>query len=72
MRVTGGPKSFSPFVLSLVLVLGAGTAAADPEEPPGDPNVAAPADPPAPLAPPPWLMPPPPADPLAPPPPPTE
>jgi lipoprotein-anchoring transpeptidase ErfK/SrfK len=65
MRVTGG--FVAAFVVSLVL--GAGPAAADPEEPPGDPNVAAPADPPAPLAPPPWLMPPPAADPLAPPPP---
>ena len=61
--------SFFAFLLSSVLMLGAGTAAADPDQPPGDPNVAAPADPPAPFAPPPWLMPPPPADPLAPPPP---
>ena len=60
---------FAAFLLSWVLVLTAGTAAADPDQPPGDPNVAAPPDPLAPLAPPPWLMPPPPADPLAPPPP---
>ena len=45
---------------ALSMVLSAGTAAADPD-PPGDPNVAAPADP---AAPPPWLMPPPP-DPMA-------
>jgi lipoprotein-anchoring transpeptidase ErfK/SrfK len=61
---------FVAFLLSPVLLLSAGTAAAEPDQPPGDPNVAAPADPPAPFAPPPWLMPPPPADPLAPPPPP--
>ena len=57
------------FLLSWALVLSAGTAAADPDQPPGDPNVAAPADVPAPPPPPalpPWLMPPPPADPLAP------
>jgi lipoprotein-anchoring transpeptidase ErfK/SrfK len=62
--------------LAALLVLSAGTALADPDQPPGDPGVvAAPADPPAP---PPWLVPPPapdplaappPADPLAPPPP---
>ena len=34
--------------LAALLVLGAGTAAADPDPAPGDPNVAAPADPPAP------------------------
>ena len=45
---------------ALSMVLSTGTAAADPD-PPGDPNVAAPADP---AAPPPWLMPPPP-DPMA-------
>jgi lipoprotein-anchoring transpeptidase ErfK/SrfK len=63
---------FATFLLSWALVLSAGTAAADPDQPPGDPNVAVPADVPAPPPPPglpPWLMPPPPADPLAPPPP---
>ena len=54
-------------VLGWVLVLSAGTATADPDQPPGDPGpVAAPADPPAP---PPWLAPPPAPDPLAAPPP---
>jgi lipoprotein-anchoring transpeptidase ErfK/SrfK len=41
--------------LAALLVLSAGTAAADPDPAPGDPNVAAPADPPAPLAAPPPL-----------------
>jgi lipoprotein-anchoring transpeptidase ErfK/SrfK len=57
-------------VLGWVLVLSAGTALADPDQPPGDPGViAAPPDPPAPNAPPPWLAPPPAPDPLAAPPP---
>jgi lipoprotein-anchoring transpeptidase ErfK/SrfK len=56
--------------LAALLVLSAGTAAADPDPAPGDPNVAAPADPPAPLAAPPPLpapfpAPPPPPAPLA-------
>ena len=56
--------------LAAVLVLGAGTATADPDQPPGDPGlVAVPPDPPAPPAPPPWPAPPPAPDPLAPPPP---
>jgi lipoprotein-anchoring transpeptidase ErfK/SrfK len=45
--------------LTALLVLGAGTAAADPDPVPGDPNVAAPADPGAPPAPPPFAAPPP-------------
>jgi lipoprotein-anchoring transpeptidase ErfK/SrfK len=64
-----GRGLFAAFVLCWVLVLSAGTATADPDQPPGDPDVAAPADPPAPPAPPAWLALPPPADPLAPPPP---
>jgi lipoprotein-anchoring transpeptidase ErfK/SrfK len=61
-----GRGLFAAFVLGWVLVLTAGTATADPDQPPGDPN-AAPADPPAPPAPPVLALPPP-ADPLAPPP----
>ena len=52
--------------LAASLVLGAGTAAADPDPAPGDPNVAAPADPPAP---PPLAAPPPLPAPFPPPPP---
>ncbi len=64
MRLSGGLRGVTAAAFALSLVLGPGTAAADPDDPPpGEPNVAAPADPPAP---PPWLMPPPPADPLAP------
>jgi lipoprotein-anchoring transpeptidase ErfK/SrfK len=62
-----GRGLFAAFVLCWVLVLTAGSATADPDQPPGDPNVAAPPDPPAPPAPPAWLALPPPADPLAPP-----
>ncbi|MCV7353494.1 L,D-transpeptidase [Mycobacterium parmense] len=63
---TAGLASVGVPVLAAGLVLGAGTALADPDPAPGDPGlVAAPAGPPAP----PPLLPPPP-DPLAPPPPP--
>jgi lipoprotein-anchoring transpeptidase ErfK/SrfK len=60
-----GRGLFAAIVLGWVLALTAGTATADPDQPPGDPDVAAPADPPAPPAPPAWLALPPPADPLA-------
>jgi lipoprotein-anchoring transpeptidase ErfK/SrfK len=67
VRLSGGCVVSLVLSSALSLVLGAGTAAADPDDPPGDPNVAAPADPLAPPPPPPWLMPPPPADPPPPP-----
>jgi lipoprotein-anchoring transpeptidase ErfK/SrfK len=54
--------------LAALLVLSAGTAAADPDPAPGDPNVAAPADPPLAAPPPlpaPFPAPPPPPAPLA-------
>jgi len=57
-----GRGLFAAFVLCWVLVLSAGTATADPDQPPGDPDIAAPADPPAPPV---LLALPPPADPLA-------